>query len=706
MRKLYGPEIRPYYISIYRDSGCKININDEFFVAVNLKKRREINLMNQEKRFSERKYLELLAEKYPTIQSAATEIINYEALRQLPKGTEHFMSDLHGEYEAFIHILNNASGEIRQKVDKLYGKVLTSAERAQLSTLIYYPEEKLKELKDNGIENIGEWYLVTLHQLIEVCHLVSLKYSRRKVRRAIPPEYAFIINELINAEDTQREEYYEQIIQTIIEIGSAEDMIVAIATVIKRLIVDHLHIVGDLFDRGQRPDIIIERLMDHHAVDIQWGNHDVLWMGAAAGSPACIAAVLFNAIKYGNLDSLETAYGINLRPLAIFAQEMYPASPRFALKQSETVHHSKDITLLSKMYHAVAILLFKLEGQLIERHPEYNMDDRKLLERIDFSAGTIQIDGKAYEIDVADLKTVNPKKPYELTGYEASIVRQLVTSFTNSYKLQAHIRFIYGVGSIHLVFNGNLMFHGCVPMNADGSFMEMEIAGERVSGRALFEAAETLARQGYYADPGSQEKADGMDFLWFLWCGRNSPLFGRDHITTFERLFIEDHATWKEADNPYYKMIDDPGFADILFEAFELNPTVGHIINGHVPVAAQKGESPIKGGGKIIVIDGGFCKAYQPKTGIAGYTLIYDSYGMRIAAHEPFPGLDAAISNNSDILSQEEVFDAPQDRLKVGDSDVGKRLERKTQDLKKLLNAFRQGWIKQSGADDPNQGGK
>ena len=449
--------------------------------------------MNQQKLNEETKYLELLAEKYPTIRSAVTEIINYEALRQLPKGTEHFMSDLHGEHEAFTHILNNASGEIRQKVDKLYGKILNSTERAQLSTLIYYPEKKLRELKEKGIENLNEWYMVTLHQLIEVCRLVSVKYSRKKVSRAIPEEYNFILNELINAEDTQREEYYEQLIQTMIEVGSAEDMIITLATVIKRLIVDQLHIVGDLFDRGQRPDIIVERLMEHHAVDIQWGNHDVLWMGAAAGSSACIAAVLFNAIKYGNLDSLETAYGINLRPLAIFAQETYDASPRFTLKPQESVPSSKDLTLLSKMYQAVAVLLFKLEGQLLLRHPEYKMDDRRLLERIDFAAKTIRIDDAVYQIAVDDLKTVNPKAPYELTPTEASIVDRLVTSFTNSYKLQEHIRFLYGVGSLYLVFNGNLLFHGCVPMNEDGSFMELEINQEPVSGRALFDAADTLA---------------------------------------------------------------------------------------------------------------------------------------------------------------------------------------------------------------------
>lgn len=661
-------------------------------------------MMNHEPATKKRKILELLAEKYPTIQAAATQIINDEALRQLPKGTEHFMSDLHGEYAAFIHILNNASGEIRQKVDKLYGKILTADERAQLSTLIYYPEEKLKELKDKGIENPAEWYTVTLHRLIEVCHLVSLKYSRKKVQKAIPTEYNFILNELINAEGTQREDYYEQIIQTMIEIGSAEDMIIALATVIKRLIVDQLHIVGDIFDRGQRPDIIIDRLMEHHAVDIQWGNHDVLWMGAAAGSPACIATVLFNAIKYGNLDSLETAYGINLRPLAIFAQDTYAKSSRFKLKSIDGSHGLKDDSILEKMYHSVAMLLFKLEGQLLNRHPEYKMDDRKLLERIDFKSKTIDINGAVYPIDIQDLTTIDPNHPYELTSQEASIVNQLVKSFTNSFKLQRHIRFLYGVGSIYLVFNGNLMFHGCVPMNEDGSFLSLEVDDKNVSGRELFDTADRLARLGYYAPVGSPEKEVGMDFLYFLWCGRNSPLFGRDHITTFERLFIEDETAWKEADNPYYRMINDPSFATMLFEEFELNPTIGHIVNGHVPVATQKGESPIKGGGKIIVIDGGFCKAYQPKTGIAGYTLIYDSYGMRIAAHEPFAGVEAAILSNSDILSQEEVFDAPQERLKVSDTDGGVRLEQRTHDLKKLLAAYRAGVIKQKIIDPEHAG--
>lgn len=660
--------------------------------------------MNHELTTKKRKILELLAEKYPTIQAAATQIINDEALRQLPKGTEHFMSDLHGEYPAFTHILNNASGEIRQKVDKLYGKILTVEERAQLSTLIYYPEEKLKEVKNNGVESITGWYTVTLHRLIEVAHLVSLKYSRKKVQKAIPSEYNFILNEIINAEETHREDYYEQIIQTVVEIGSAEDMIIALATVIKRLIVDRLHIVGDIFDRGQRPDIIVDRLMEHHAVDIQWGNHDVLWMGAAAGSPACIATVLFNAIKYGNLDSLETAYGINLRPLAIFAQDTYSKSARFKLKSTNGSYGLKDETILEKMYHAIAILLFKLEGQLLNRHPEYNMDDRKILEQIDFEAGTIDINGTRYPIDTQDLKTVDPSHPYELTSREEPVINQLVTSFTNSYKLQRHMRFLYGVGSIYFVCNGNLMFHGCVPMDKDGSFLTLEINGNTVRGRELFDTADRLARLGYYAPAGSPEKEAGMDFLYFLWCGRNSPLFGRDHITTFERLFIEDETTWKEADNPYYRMINDPSFANKLFEEFELNPAIGHIINGHVPVATQKGESPIKGGGKIIVIDGGFCKAYQAKTGIAGYTLIYDSHGMRIAAHEPFAGVEAAILNNSDILSQEEVFDAQQERLKVSDTDAGARLEQRTHDLKKLLAAYRSGVIKQKIIDPEHAG--
>ena len=640
------------------------------------------------------KYLDLLAEKYPNIQEASTEIINYQALLQLPKGTEHFMSDLHGEYEAFIHIMNNASGEIRKKVDSLYGKMLTSAERAQLSTLIYYPEEKLKEIKNNQEININEWYMITIHQLIEIAHLVSIKYSRNKVRKSLPPEYAFIINELINAENTSREEYYESIISTIIEIGKAEDFIVAFSTVIKRLIVDQLHIVGDIFDRGPRPDIIIDSLRAHHSVDIQWGNHDVLWMGAASGSAACIATVLSNSIKYGNLDTLETAYGINLRPLALFAQQQYKGSKRYELKSNDEIGN-EDLRLLSKMYEAISVILFKLEGQIILRHPEYNMDDCLLLNHINRKKGTIWIAGKTYPIKINDLFPMDEENPYQLTSDEQSVLDQLFTTFKNSYRLQQHIRFLYSAGSMYLQCNNNLLFHGCIPMNPDGTFMNFCVNDVNYHGKSYFDYADKMARQAYYAPEGSKEKKDGRDFLWFLWRGRHSPLFGRDRITTFERLYVDDPEAWIEEDNAYYKLIEDPVICRKIFEEFGLDYETSHIINGHVPVNAIMGESPIKANGRIIVIDGGFCKAYQKKTGIAGYTLIYDSYGMRISSHEPFLGIKNAIENNSDIFSQEQVFETSDNRLTVADTDSGKDLIHKIEDLKNLMSAYQQGLIKE-----------
>ncbi len=641
------------------------------------------------------KYLQLLAEKYPTMQEASTEIINYQALLQLPKGTEHFMSDLHGEYEAFIHIMNNASGEIRQKVDKLYSKMLTSAERAQLSTLIYYPEEKLKEVKNIPNLNLTEWYMITIHQLIEVCHLVSIKYSRNKVRKAIPAEYSFIINELINAENTSREEYYESIIATIVEINKAEDFIIAFATVIKRLIVDQLHIVGDLFDRGPRPDIIIDLLRAHHAVDIQWGNHDVLWMGAAAGSAACIATVLNNAIKYGNLDSLETAYGINLRPLAIFAQEEYIGSSRYQLKSIDAETQSKDISLLTKMYEAITVIMFKLEGQIIRRHPEYNMDDCLMLDKVDYENSTIQIGLNSWPIDTSSLFPIDQVDPYQLTPDEELLINQLVASFKSSYRLQHHIRFLYSAGSIYSLVNSNLLFHGCIPMNQDGTFMEFKVDGISYQGKSYLDFSDKMAREGYYAEDGTKEKQDGEDYMWFLWRGRYSPIFGRERITTFERLYIDDENAWHEEDNAYYRLIEDPMIMLKIFQEFGLDYNSGHIINGHVPVKTKKGESPIKANGRVIVIDGGFCKAYQKKSGIAGYTLIYDSYGMRISSHEPFLGTINAIQNNTDILSQEQVFETPEDRLTVADTDNGKVLSQKISDLKALLEAYRHGLIKE-----------
>jgi fructose-1,6-bisphosphatase-3 len=453
--------------------------------------------------------------------------------------------------------------------------------------------------------------------------------------------------------------------------------------------------VGDLFDRGSRPDIIIDMLSQHHAVDIQWGNHDVLWMGAASGSMACIAVVLNNSIKYGNLDCLETAYGINLRPLALFAQENYKFSKRFSLKQPTGSMKSQDTALLSKMYQAVCMIQFKLEGQIIRRHPEYHMADRLLLNKNDYTKGTIQIGDQDYPLDIRDFPAMNPEDPYILTPQEQQVMEQLVLSFRSSYKLQRQIRFLYAAGSIYLLVNNNLLFHGCIPMDEDGTFQPFISQGKSYAGKAFFDYADKMARLGYYAQEDTQEKMDGEDFLWFLWCGRNSPLFGRDRITTFERLFIDDTTAWIEKDNPYYSQIENPEICRKLFDEFNLNWETGHIINGHVPVNVKGGESPIKGGGKIIVIDGGFCRAYQAKTGIAGYTLIYDSHGMRIASHEPFSGTMNAIKKNSDILSQEMVFETPAERLTVADTDSGFEIKARTEELKVLLQAYRLGVIKE-----------
>ncbi len=668
--------------------------NDVFFQA-QFKSQKEISRAMEVKDHFDIKYLSLLSENYPTIHDASTEIINLQAIMQLPKGTEHFLSDLHGEHEAFTHIINNASGEIRQKVDKLFSNILTSSERAQFSTLIYYPEEKLKEIKETDLPDMDEWYKITLHRLIDLCHLISSKYSRSRVRKSLPPDFDFVIDELINAEKTAREEYYECIIDTIVDIGNADEFIVALASVAKRLIVDRLHIVGDLFDRGSRPDIIIDMLSQHHAVDIQWGNHDVLWMGAASGSMACISVVLNNSIKYGNMDCLETAYGINLRPLAIFAQENYIFSRRFNLKQTTGSVKSQDSALMSKMYEAISLIQIKLEGQIIRRHPEYHMSDRLLLDKIDFKSGIITIDDHRYPLDVSDFPELNPEDPYQLTPQEQQVMEQLVLSFKSSYKLQRQIRFLYATGSIYRLFNNNLLFHGCMPMNEDGTFQSFVTHGKSYAGKSFFDFADKMARLGYYAQEDTQEKQDGEDFLWFLWCGKNSPLFGRDRITTFERLFIDDPAAWIEKDNPYYSQIENLEICKSLFDEFKLNWETGHIINGHVPVNVKGGESPIKGGGKIIVIDGGFCKAYQKKTGIAGYTLIYDSHGMRIASHEPFSGTMNAIKKNSDILSQEMIFETPVDRLTVADTDAGTEIKARTEELKVLLQAYRLGIIKE-----------
>ena len=650
-----------------------------------------------------RKYLEALSRDYPNRRAVSGEIINLNAILNLPKGTEHFLSDIHGEHEAFLHIRRNASGVIRKKVDLLFGKTLTQNERAELSTLIYYPEQKLDELRANPTRT-EEWYLITLNRLLDVFRLVSSKYTRSKVRKRLSNtvgEYMYILDELLNNDyDAQnKEQYYENILQTIISLNCAEQFICAVCSGIKSLVIDHLHIVGDIFDRGARADIIIDELMKEYSLDIQWGNHDVLWMGAAAGSRTCIATVLNNSITYKNLDVIEIGYGISLRPLALFANEIYKNSnvSNFMPKSGSKGDflNQDDDTLVARMHKAISIIQFKLEGQTILRNTDFNMQDRLLLDKIDYSNNQIIIDGISYTLRDLDFPTVDKNNPYELTEQEYDIMLYLKNAFMRSEKLQRHIRFLYEKGEILTVFNRNLLFHGCIPLNHDGTFMSFPAADGK-SGRSLLMHCEQLARQGYFSAEGSDTRQKGKDFLWFLWCGKHSPLCGREKITTFERLFIDDTSAWKEPKNSYYNLYNDEKIVTKILEEFSLGGEGSHIINGHVPVQHKKGELPVKANGKLIVIDGGFCHAYQSTTGIAGYTLIYNAQGIRISAHEPFQGVENAIKNNADIVSDTVVFEPSYNTIKVRDTDIGKQILQKIDDLTELLNAYESGLIKES----------
>ena len=609
------------------------------------------------------------------------------------------ISDIHGEYEAFLHILNSCSGVIKEKIDEVFASSISKAERDQLATLIYYPQEKL-ELVVQQETDLDEWYRITLHRLIEVCRLVSSKYTRSKVRKALPKDYAYIIDELLHTryDEADKKEYFENIISTILSIGRAPSFITALCQVIKRLAVDHMHIVGDLFDRGPRADIILDSLMDYHSVDIQWGNHDILWMGAASGSRTLVATVLSNSIHYNNLEVIETGYGISLRPLSIFANEVYQNcdTHRFAVKLTgEDKEHisQKDQLLSARMHKAITVILFKLEGQKILRHPEYGMEDRLLLDKIDYANRCITIGGVTYPLEDCDFPTVDPADPYTLTEEENQVIDQLTASFRRSEKLQKHVRFLYSKGSMYLCYNGNLLFHGCIPMTEDGKLMSFTIGGHERSGRDFLNYAEKAARKAYYDAPGSTERQLGMDFLWWLWAGRNSPIFGRDRMTTFERRLIKDESAWTEPKNAYYALYQDPAVCDMLLGEFGLEGPHCHIINGHIPVKAKKGESPIKGGGKLIVIDGGFCKAYQPTSGIAGYTLIFNSWCFRIVSHQPFAGRQDAIENDHDIGNSSDVFERLSSRMRISQTDIGRTLRAQSDDLCRLLEAYRSGAV-------------
>ena len=654
--------------------------------------------------YSENKYIKELSRRYPNQNAVTSEIINLSAILNLPKGTEHFMSDIHGEYEAFLHIRKSASGAIRQKVDQLFAKTITASERAELATIIYYPKEKLEELRPT-IADLNDWYYVTLTRLLEVCKLISSKYTRSKVRKLLRNTtmgYDYIINELLNNDENAvaKEKYYENILKTIVEIGASERFIVAVCSAIKCLVIDHLHIVGDIFDRGPRADIIMQDILKERSIDIQWGNHDVLWMGAAAGSRTCIATVINNSITYKNLDVIEIGYGISLRPLALFANETYSQTdvsnylPK-GNSEGDFLKH-EDNYLIARMHKAIAIIQFKLEGQMIMRNPEFEMEERMLLHKINTQAGTVSINGTDYHLRDNYFPTIDEADPYKLTEAEREVMQYLKNAFQRSEKLQRHVRFLYEKGEMYTIFNKNLLFHGCIPLTDDGDFLPLPIAENR-KGKELMDFCDKLARQGYYAKDGTETRQKGKDFLWFLWCGKDSPLCARKKITSFERLFIEDKSTWDEPKNPYYQCWDNEEITNKILLEFGLDGPESHIINGHIPVRMSKGEAPVKAGGKLIVIDGGFCKAYQPKTGIAGYTLIYSSNGIIISAHEPFLGVNNAIKNNVDILSDTIVFEHSSKKIRVRDTDIGRELKERIHDLKILLSEYEQGNIKETG---------
>ena len=631
------------------------------------------------------RYLRLLSQKYQTVAAAASEIIRIEALLRLPKGTEHFMSDLHGEHEAFVHILNSASGVIREKIDTVLGNGVPAEERAELATLIYYPNQKLPELKARQ-KDLHAWYRMTLLRLIDLCRFVSSKHTRDHVRHCLPQNCGYILDELLHAhfEDHDKDQYYGEIIESIIRYDRADAYIIRFCEVIKRLAVDRLHIVGDLFDRGPRPDRILDSLMAHHQVDIQWGNHDVVWMGAAAGSPLCIMTVLKTTLAYNNLDTLEGGYGISLRRLERFAQHTYADSDVSRwLPHADQRTAAGDLTAAARMHKAVTVMMLKLEAQVIARNPDFDLQGRDFLNHIDFAAGTVDYFGTTYPLLDCDFPTVDPANPAALTADEEKIAAELVRSFAESERLQRHVQFLYAHGAFYKMCNGNLLYHGAVPMTEDGAFAAIRFEGTARSGKQLFDYCDRRARQGYSAPAGSPARLAGQDFLWYLWCGAKSPLFGRSAMTTFERLYIAD-----------------PRTAEHILREFGLSGEGSHIVNGHVPVRAIEGESPIKGGGRLIIIDGGFCRAYHRRTGIAGYTLVYNSRGLILRTHQPFESVDKAIHEDEDIASKSEyIYTAPQ-RILVRDTDEGGRKQALIRDLTALVEAYQSGVIAQGVAQE------
>lgn len=643
------------------------------------------------------KYLEMLSKQYKNVGEVSEEIINLQAILNLPKGTELFLSDIHGEYGSFSHIIKNGSGIIKDKIDKIYANTLTEKDRKTLAILIYYPEEKLEYVKKE-VENIEEWYHIILYRLINVAREVSSKYTRSKVRKAMPKGFDYIIDELLHSggDSDDKERYYKQIIKSIIDLDRADEFIVVISDLIKRMAIDHLHIIGDIFDRGAYAKEVVDELMKFHSLDIQWGNHDILWMGAACGNDACIANVIRICARYDNLETLENGYGINMRPLSTFAMQQYRDDcDKFLPKVYDyNKYIDTDKKIIAKIQKAISVIQFKVEGQLIKRRPEYEMEDRLFLDKIDYENGKVRIAGKIYELNDKNFPTINRNNPYELSKEEKELMERLRQSFMNSQILKEHINFLYSKGSMYKVFNSNLLFHGCVPMDENGEFLKVKIMEKELSGKEYFDFLDKMARKAFYKREENLEN-DFSDIMWFLWCSYQSPLFGKDKAATFERYFVDDKETHKENKNYYYSLVENPKICDKILKEFGIEDEDSHIINGHMPVKEKKGESPIRADGKLLVIDGGFAKSYRPQTGRAGYALSYNSHGLLLSANEPFDSKDEAIKNEIDTKYDIMVNEKKTKRKLVADTDIGKRLKGEIADLKELIKAYKEGIIKE-----------
>ncbi|WP_303249508.1 fructose-1,6-bisphosphatase [uncultured Slackia sp.] len=645
---------------------------------------------------AEKRYLELLSQSFPSAAKASAEIINLSAVLNLPKGTEFFASDIHGEYEAFSHILRNGSGSIRLKIEDVFGDTLTAAEKRSLASLIYYPRERMELMLADADDAASQaWYAEVLPRLVSVCKRAAQKYTRSKVRKALPENFAYIIEELMteDRDGVDKKAYYAAIIEAIIRTGRGGDLIEELCLLIQRLSIDHLHIVGDIYDRGPYPHVIMDTLMGYHALDIQWGNHDIVWMGASLGQRGCIAHVVRNCARYGNLSILEDAYGINILPLASFAQTAYADDPcvAFGLKGDPDLSDAER-ELNVKIQKAMAIIQFKVEARLIDENPSFGLQDRKLLHRIDYDKGTVTVDGIEYELTDTVFPTVDPRDPYRLTPEEEEVMQRLEQAFVNCEKLQRHMHFFLEAGSLYKVYNGNLLFHACVPLNADGTLMETDVYGTKFKGRALYDEMERYVRAAFFdADPAMRKR--GRDLMWYLWLGQGSPLFAKSKMATFELYLIADKAARKEVKNPFYTFLNDEAVMAGIFEDFGLDPKTSRIVCGHVPVKVKDGEDPVKCGGRVLTIDGGFSKAYQPTTGIAGYTLISNSYELILAAHEPLESTRAAVLKELDIHSSRSVIAWMENRMLVADTDKGKMIKERIADLEALLEAYRRGEI-------------